>query len=217
MSYYQRLAGTSLGSFLISLTNGVLLKLSAGRLQLRNPADTTFSGLDASNVDVVNATNFKTRIQNQAAQATDWTLSLPTTAGTANQVLQTNGSGVTVWATAATTDDLPHVIEATVAFGSVSPVPVVTLPAGFQVAWTKVIVDTPFTGTANLSVGTSGNSSKYMNATDSALAYPALTVFQAASGHPSVGAPEVIDVDYSAGGASAGSARVQIAYIDPTP
>tara|TARA_R110000868_G_scaffold242882_4_gene498495 strand:- start:4906 stop:6279 length:1374 start_codon:yes stop_codon:yes gene_type:complete len=63
-------------------------------------ADGTFlikQGIDFEDTDA--GTN-KVRIQASTSLAVDWTLTLPVNDGDANQFLQTNGSGVTTWASA---------------------------------------------------------------------------------------------------------------------
>lgn len=144
-----------------------------------------------------------------------WTLTLPTSAGSAGQVLSTDGSGNTTWVSASSTAQCYTVDTTSVAFGSSSTISAFTLPANAIVVDVQVIIDTPFDGTANLSVGISGNASKYFGAGMSSLQTDATSVFSYAPGIAADASPEAIEIAYSAGGATVGAARVLVTYAVP--
>lgn len=223
--------GTSLSSFLIGLgSTGVRLKNSSGNLLLRNKAD---------NADVsVTASQFKASGDNilinsdAAGSGTDWTFQLsrnpaqtaaleiqaPPAKGTDGYVLRQKAgtaSGVLELELAAPSAGSPTIDTTTLAFGSVSPVTMFTLPAGSIIDTVKVIIDTAFNGTPSLSIGISGTTSKYLSSTQVDLTESAGTSFEV---NPNVAAPgsnESIIATYSAGGASAGSARLLVSYVSP--
>ena len=227
MSKFLDLLGTSLTQFRIAI-GGVLLKNNTGNLVVRNPGDTADAQITASqinnsgdqivlNSDAANTgADFSVTVARPAAGMTaGWTLTLPTSAGTANQVLQTNGSGVTSWAAAGNTAACATVDTTTLAFGSGATVGMFTLPANAVVLSVRVIIDTAFNGTPSLSIGISGNASKYMSATQVDLTAAANTVFEAYPGRTSVGTTEAIQAAYTAGSATAGSARMEVEYAIP--
>jgi len=89
---------------------GVVLANSSGKLAIRNATNTADAEITASklnnsgdlivlNSDATGSGNdFSCTIARSASQTASWTLTLPTTAGSSGQVLTTNGSGVTSWA-----------------------------------------------------------------------------------------------------------------------
>jgi hypothetical protein len=103
------LKGTSNSTLQIE-KGGVVLANSSGNLAIRNTTNTadaqiTTSKLNNSgdsidiNSDAIDSGNdYKLTIARSASQTASWTLTLPTTAGSNGQVLTTNGSGVTSWA-----------------------------------------------------------------------------------------------------------------------
>jgi hypothetical protein len=215
MSFYQRIAGTSVGSFVLGLL-GVKLKNNAGNLEVRNNADTGFADIQAKNVTVSNnTTGYDVTFTTSGAQAADYTLTLPADDGSSGQVLATDGNGVLSWVSAASTAAAVKVDSTTINFGDSSPVPAFNLPANAVVTAVRVIVDTAFNGTPSLSVGIAGNASKYMGSTDNNLTFTAETVFETVPGKPPVVTPEAIEIAYTAGGASAGSCRVEIFHTNP--
>lgn len=215
MSFYQRIAGTSVGSFVLSLL-GVRLKNDAGHLHVRNNADTGYADVQAKDIIVSNnTTGYDVTFTTSGAQAADYTLTLPADDGSSGQVLATDGNGVLSWVSAASTASSVKVDSTTINFGDTSPVAAFNLPANAVVTAIRVIVDTPFDGAPTLSVGIAGNASKYMGSTDNNLTFPAETVFETVPGKlPSV-TSEAIEIAYVAGGASAGSCRVEVFHCNP--
>lgn len=215
MAFWQKLTGTTLGAFIIGLT-GVRLKNSSGNLQVRNNGDTGFADAAVKDLTVSNnTTGFDVTVTTSGSQPADYTLTLPTTAGSPGQVLQTNGSGVLNWVSAASTADAVKVNSTTLNFGDIPPVAMFTLPANAVVHSVRVINDTPFDGTPSMSVGISGNASKYLGSGDVALTFPAETVFETNPGKAPVGGTEALEIAYSAGGATTGTARVEVHYSNP--
>lgn len=220
---------TMMGYFRIGGPAGVRLKNSSGNLLVRNPGDSADAEVTAAKVNVSGETII---INSDAAGAgADWaynltrptsgmtaavTLTLPPDDGTANQVLQTDGSGNLSWASAGSTAACISVDTTTVAFNSSSPVTMFTLPANAVVERVRVVVDTAFdaTGPAALTVGKSGTTAKYMGSGDSDLT--ATGVYEVCPGVEPLGSTEALIVTFSAGsGGAAGSARVEVEYTIP--
>ena len=80
----------------------------------------------------------------------------------------------------------------------------------------EVVIDTPFTGTPSASVGISGTVSKYMAATQLDLTAAAATSYVVNPSLAASGTAESLIITYSAGGASAGSARALVTYSVPS-
>jgi hypothetical protein len=90
-----------------------------------------------------------------------------------------------------------------------------TLPPDAVVRRVAVVVDTAFDGTPSLSVGVTGTTSKYMGSTQVDLTAAAGTVFEADPGLDADGSSEDLIATYSAGGATAGAARILVEYGVP--
>lgn len=207
---------------------GVRLKNSSGNLLVRNVGDSadaqaTMSKLNVSG-DVVDINS------DAASTGADWkytlqrptsgmvaavTLTLPVDDGTPNQVLATDGDGVTSWISAASTSACDKMDTSSLAFGTASPLALFTTGSGDIIDEIEVIVDTAFNGSPTLSIGISGTASKYMASTEVDLTASAGTIF---SVHPGLGAQgaESLIATYAAGGASAGAARIIVHYGTPS-
>lgn len=223
---FADLIGTTLGYFRIGKT-GPRLKDNAGDLDVRNSADSADAAVTAEQFKassdtglVINSdatgtgADWKVSIARPATGMTaDWTLTVPDSPGSPNQVLQTDGSGTTVWVDAASgATDISD--STTVTFGSTTPVAMFTLPANAVILSVNCIVDTVFDGTASLTVGVVGDTAKYMGAADNDL--QEIAVWQTNPGAEPVGAAEALIVTYADGGATAGSARVLVNYSVPS-
>ena len=214
MSAWSKLTGTQVGKFLLGLT-GVTLKNNAGNLEVRNNADTAFATVKASEVTVFNNTaGFGNTLRTQATQAADVVYDLPLTDGSPGQVLSTDGSGLLDWISASSTASSWKVDTTSVAFGSGSTISMFTLPANAVIESVVVIVDTAFDGTANLSVGISGNASKYFGSGDALLQIA--DRYEVPNQLDADVASEALEVSYSAGGATVGDARVLVSYAIPS-
>lgn len=146
------------------------------------------------------------------------TLTFPVGAGTNGYVLSTNGSGTLSWIdvgtpaaalarwTAATT---------TVNFDSGATIAGDSIPINSVIDKVQVIIDTAFDTAATISVGITGNTTKYMATTDSALNFAATSVFEVHPGLPAEGSATAISIGYTAASATVGSARVIVTYAAP--
>jgi hypothetical protein len=129
--------------------------------------------------------------------------------------LSTNGAGILSFISAGSTADRVGCDTTTLAFGDTSPKAMFTLPANAVVNCVRVTIDTTFNGTPTLSVGTSGTPSKYVASTQVDLKQPALTQFEIYPAIAANASTEALQITYAAGGATAGSARVELFYCNP--
>lgn len=225
---FSDLWGTTKAYFKIGGSAGVRLKNNAGNLEVRNTGDTADATITTSKVNVsgdavdINSdaagtgADWKYTLQRPASGMTAAVvLTLPIDDGTAGQVLRTDGSGVLSWASAADTALALKLDSTSLAFGSTSPVAMFNTGAGDIIEYLLVIIDTPFNGTPSASVGIAGSTSKYAAAADFDLTAAAGTVFMIHPGLPAQGAESLITT-YSAGGATAGAARIVVHYATPT-
>lgn len=228
MAFWTDLIGTLRQTLKIGGSTGVTLKNSSGNVVVRNSGDTADSELTTSKLNnsgdsvVLNSdatstgADWKITLQRPASGMTaDVALTLPPDDGSPNQVLQTDGSGVLSWTSAASTSHLTANDTTTLAFNTASPLTLFTLPANAVIDEAEVVIDTAFNGTPTLSLGISGNTSKYMGSTENDLTQAAETRFITRPGKQASGSTEALIATYSAGGASAGSARIIIRYSVP--
>ena len=226
MALWQDLAGT-LGAFMKIGLTGVRLKNSSGHLLVRNTGDSADAAVTASQVKI-SGENFEIN-SDAAGSGADWkytiarptsgmgaavTLTLPVDDGTADQVLKTDGSGALAWVAAGNTALAEKVDTTTLAFGTSSPLTLFTDGAADVLNAVRITIDTAFDGTPSVSIGIAGTTSKYMAATEVDLTAAAGTVFEVHPGKAAQGA-EALIATYSAGSASAGSARIEIFYDTP--
>lgn len=215
MPAIQKIIGTSSATWLHDAVTAtaVLFKQTAGKFLFRNKTDTSYAPIGVLTLDVNGAGGFKTTL-GAGTQGGDLTITFPTTAGSASQVLQTNGAGITSWVSAGSTAALVSEDTTSLAFGTASPLVMFTLPVNAVVKTCRVIVDTAFNGTATMSVGVAGTTSKYMGTGDIDL----LTAnsYEVSPDLVADGTTNALIVTYSAGGASAGAARIVLAYSIPS-
>lgn len=102
------------------------------------------------------------------------------------------------------------------AFGTVSPLAMFTLPINAVVMNVTVVIDTPFNGTPSLSVGVTGTLSKYLSSTQVDLTAAATVIFEIEPGLAAIGTTESIIATYAAGGATAGAGRILVSYSTPS-
>ena len=224
---FSDLWGTTKAYFKIGGTTGVRLKNNTGNLLVRNTDDSADAEVTASKVnisgDVVDLNS------DAAGAGADWkftlqrptsgmtaavTLTLPVDDGTAGQVLSTDGSGVLSWASAGSTSLADKLDTTSLAFGTASPMAMFTTGAADIVDYIDVVIDTAFDGTPTMSVGITGQTSKYLSTTDVDLTAAAGTVFTVHPGLDAAGA-EALITTYSAGGAAVGAARIIVHYATP--
>jgi hypothetical protein len=225
---YQKLDGTVQSKFaLASAAGGVVLKDVSGNLVIRTTGDAAYATITASVLKVTadaglvlnsdaagSGADWALTVARPATGMTAaWTLTLPTSAGSPNQVLQTDGSGNTTWVDAAS--GATDVTDTTsFAFGSGATTAMFTLPANAIILDIGVIVDTAFDGTPSASVGISGNTSKYVGSGDINLT--AAAGWWVTPNLPADTASEALIISYSAGGATTGAARVVVNYSIPS-
>jgi hypothetical protein len=211
MSSWLKIVGTQAGKFVLGLT-GVTLKNNSANLQVRNNADSAYAAVEAGNV-VVNGSSYGVTLSASASQAANYALTLPVDDGSPNQVLVTDGAGVLSWQSAASTADHWKVDTTSFAFGSGSTVSMFTLPANSVIDKVTVIVDTAFDGTPSMSVGVSGNASKYVASGDTLLTVA--DRYDVPNQQAAVGTTEALEIAYTAGGATVGAGRVLVSYAVP--
>ncbi len=224
------LLGTTFDKLQVGIgTTAVSIKQVAGKLRARNKADSADAPVVGSviaasgdflelNEDAVGAAaDWKYTLARPAAGMTAArTITLPPDAGTAGFALSTDGAGNTSWVAIAAGNDKVITDTTTLAFGSVSPLAMFSLPANAVIHGVTVVIDTAFNGAPSLSVGIAGTVSKYLGATSVDLTQAAATSFDVEPGLASVGAIEALIATYAAGAAAAGSARILVAYSIPS-
>lgn len=227
MGLFSDLFGTTKAYFKIGGTAGVRLKNSSGNLLVRNTGDSADANLTAALVSIsgdvfeINSdaagtsADWKYTIQRPTSGMTAAVvLTLPVDDGTANQVLQTDGSGVLSWASAGSTAACIKTDTTSLAFGTSSPAAMFTTGGSDIVEWIDVIIDTAFDGTPTATVGISGTTSKYSATSDIDLTQAAGTQFKIHPAKAAQGA-EALILTYVAGGATAGAARFLVNYSTP--
>jgi hypothetical protein len=227
MSLWLDLTGTVSSYLKIGLA-GFRLKNVSGNLAVRNTDDTADAEITASKVNasgdtvVINSdaagsgADWKLSLARPASGMTaDVTLTLPANGGSDGQVLKTNGSGVMSWVSAGSTAQCLTLDTTELAFGSGSTISAFTLPANAVVQYVETVIDTAFDDTPSVSVGISGSASKYLSSTQVDLTATAKTVFRVHPGEAASGTSEAIEIAYSAGSATAGAARIIVAYAVP--
>lgn len=227
MGIFSDLLGTLRSTFKVGGTTGVVLKNSAGNLLVRNTGDSADAALTASQVNVSGnvlelnsdaasaGADWKLTLQRPAAGMTAAVvLTLPVDDGSPSQVLQTDGSGVLSWASAGSTANAEKKDTTSLAFGTASPLSLFSTASGDILSKVEVVIDTPFNGAPSLSIGITGTTSKYMSTSDVDLTAAATTVFLVHPGLPAAGV-EALIATYTAGGASAGAARILITRVTP--
>lgn len=233
MAVWKNLRGTLGSLFGLGLT-GPQLKDESGELAVRDAADADYEALRTLLVKVFGddielnagaagsgADRKMTIRRPSSGMANDITVVLPAGNPTPGQVLsvQSFGSNIVVLEYTTVAGGPTNILgtdSTTLANGDTSPVAMFTKPANAIVAKVRVIPDTPFNGTPQLSIGIAGQTSKYMASNQNDLTAAAGTVFEVDLGLPPTGGTEDLIATYSAGGASAGSARILVDYVVPS-
>lgn len=230
MGWYNDLAGTTNVSFLVGTAN--ILKAISGGFSFRNLADNAdakiqVSTLEASNdsilinYDAANSGNDWTfSLARNPAQTAALTLQAPAAKGTDGYVLrQKAGTSANIieleLAAVGVTSQCISVDTTTLAFGSASPLTLFNTPANAVIHKIEIIIDTQFNGTPTVTIGVSGSTSKYMTAGQSVLTSIAGSSYEANPRLPAT-AGESLIATYSAGGSTAGSARILVYYSVPS-
>jgi DNA/RNA endonuclease YhcR with UshA esterase domain len=224
---WPNLLGTSETKLGIGFT-GPKLKNTAGNLVVRNAGDSADANVTAAKVSA--SGNSMEWNSDATSAGSDWmytisrpaagmtaavSLTLPVDDGTANQVLQTDGTGTLSWATSSDTSSCLTQNSTSMAFGSSSPTTLFTLPANAVIDKVSIIVDTAYNGTPSISVGITGTASKYVGSTQVDLTAAPGTRFDIHNSLDGVGTTEALIATYSAGGATAGASRVIVSYSVP--
>ncbi len=230
LRFISDFAGTALTKFQVGLGSaGLALKVVSSKFRARNVADSADAPLVGS---VIAASGDFLELNEDAASAgADWkytlarpstgmtaarTITFPADAGTNGFALATDGAGNTSWVAVPSGSDQLKTDTTALAFGSGATVAMFNLPATAIITGVHVIIDTPFNGTPTVSIGIAGTTSKYTAASQVDLTAAAATTFDV---EPSLAAPgsiEAIIATYSAGGASAGAARIITSYVIPS-
>jgi hypothetical protein len=226
------LLGTVFSKFQIGI-GGPNLKNNAGTLESRNAADTAYAAIAAllfktygndfelNSAATGSGADWKYTLRRPSTGMThDLTVVLPATDPAVGQALTVASFAANVitlqWTTVAAGTDKSVYDTTALAFGTASPVAMFNLPANAVYLSTKVIIDTPFNGTPSLAIGISGNTAKYLAATQVDLTAAAGTVFDITPGLAASVSIEALIATYAAGGATAGAARLLVAYVIPS-
>lgn len=232
MARWMDLVGTTIGKIKLGI-GGPQVKGVSGDVAARNAADAAYAAMRMSLVKV-----FGDDIQLNAGSAgsgADWmmtirrpstgmthdlTVVMPSADPAPGQVLTVvsfTGNVVALgYVTIAAGADKTVVDVTNLAFGDSSPITMFSKPNGAQVELVKVVLDTPFDGTPTLSVGISGQTSKYLPTTAVDLTDTLANVsFEHSANLPPSGA-EALIATYAASGATAGAARILVFYENPS-
>ncbi|MHC5746765.1 MAG: hypothetical protein ACYTXT_33720 [Nostoc sp.] len=211
---------------------GVRLKNNAGDLQVKNAADSAFTKVTASQFESINDIGLVIN-SDAATSGADWkitlarpssgmtanyTLTLPTSAGSPSQVLTTDGSGNASWSTPSGggSSNGQLVDTTSLAFNSASSVSMFTLPANAVISRVEVVIDTAWaTGSATMTVGVSGTTSKYAGSNLIDLYGTAKDIYISTPGEQANASAESLIITYAASTATAGAARVLVYYSNP--
>lgn len=229
---FTDLLGTVLQKFQIGI-GGPQIKNNAGTIEGRNAADAAYTAIAAllfktyGNDFELNSgaagagADWKYTLRRPSTGMThDLTVVFPATDPAVNQALTVASFAANVitlqWTTVAAGTDKPVYDTTSLAFGSASPLAMFNLPANAVYLSSQLIIDTPFNGAPSLSIGIVGNTAKYVAATQVDLTAAAGTVFEITPGQAANGSIEALIATYAAGGASAGAARIIVAYVIPS-
>ena len=218
-SNWMKLVGTQVGHFILGLA-GVRLKNNAGGLHVRKNADDGFAPVTAETVGIQNnaAGAAPTVLKTSPAQVDPLQLVFPPDIGAPGDVLATDGAGNLSWEPAGGSTSMKWSADSTLlGFGSTAVVPMFALPIGAQIDRVDVIVDVAFDGAAaQMSVGVNGASaSKYVAAADVDLKKVGRYTIPSTE-LPVAGAPEALEIAYSASGSTIGSARTIVTHTTPS-
>lgn len=223
------LFATALNYFQIGISSTALrLKNVSGVLRVRNKADNADAAIVASKLSASGddlelnegaagsgSDYLYTLRRPSSGMSADVVLVLPVDNGSPAQALLTDGDGNLYFGTVAGGDDKTVVDTTTVGFGASSPVAMFTKPANAVSMLARIIVDTAFDGTPSMSIGISGNTSKFVPSTAIDLTTTGIYEYDM-SDVAAVGSTEAVIATYSAGGASVGSARILFEYSIPS-
>ena len=218
-----------LGTALQFGINGLQLKNTGGKIRARNAADDADVPLVGSSIQ---ASGDSLVLNEDAAGAgADWsmtisrpdtgmtqnlTFKMPANYGTADFVLKTDGAGNLSWGASATATNLEATDTTDLAFNSTGTVAMFQLPANAVVRLVAIVIDTAFNGTPSLSIGVTGQLSRYLGSTQVNLTAAAGTVFEVDPATAAELTAQDLIATYSAGGATQGAARMLVSYVIPS-
>lgn len=218
MGIWQDLLGTTATFFRIG-KGGPGIKNNSGVLEVRNAGDTAYSSIKAGQVDIDANSNTLT-LDAISTLAANTVVRFPGKSTDGFFLRQKAGTPANEiefeFAAVANSADKVSVDTTDLAFGASSPVTLFTLPANAIVDNVTVIVDTAFNGTPSLTIGITGTTAKYMAAQQVDLNSAANTPWIAHPGLTANGSAENLIATYTAGGATAGAARILVKYVVPT-
>lgn len=202
---------------------GLRIISSGTRFLFRNAADSAdvpirVSRLDVSGDDIVlgSEDTEKLTLSRDGAMADPLIIILPTEKPTDGSILtsaagEDPGTVRLVFTEPSGTSSNVICDETEFAFGSTGTLAMFTLPAGATIDRVVVIPDEPFDGTPTISIGITGELSKYVPST----AVDLLAVDVGFEVHPFLPppvAPEDLIATYSAGGSTEGEGRILVYY-----
>lgn len=208
-NYIVDLIGTFKNTFRIATT---MWKDNSGQLEALNKDGVTAIPVKASSLKMKGATSGESELQ--APVTSGVVLVLPNSQGASGQALLGDGAGNLYFATVGTGGNQVKIDEQVINFGSSSPVVIFAAPAGVTIEKVLVEIETSFDGTPTLSVGIVGTPAKYMGTGDNDLTDVVNTTFEVSPIEEETLA-QTVQVTYVAGGATVGSARVQVMYVNP--
>lgn len=225
MALWSDLKGTTSSLFKIS---SIFLKQISGGLAVRDTNDSADAEITASKVNVsgntlvinsdaaASGSDYSITVSRPTSgMSANYTLTMPVDDGTPGQVLVTDGSGVLSWTAAGgDTSACLKVDSTTLAFGASSPVTLFTTPSSAVINKIRCVIDTSFNGTPTVTIGITGQTSKYVGSTQFVLTGTAGDVYEV--NLEAASSAENLIATYSAGGASAGSARILVSYEVPS-
>lgn len=231
MSYFSNLLGTLSSKFQLG-KGGPQLKANAGAIEARNAADSAYAAFRAVLVQVfgndieLNAgaagagSDWTLTVRRGDGQTEDLVLKLPATTPTPGQVIavDTVAAGVVTlyYMNVAGGDDAVKLDVTDLAFGDASPKAMFTLPANAEATDLEVVILESFDGAPSMSIGVTGELSKYMGTGDVDLTAAAGTVFHVKLGLEADASPQDLIATYVQGGAIQGAARIRTFYA-PDP
>lgn len=214
--------GTIRNTFRIGLS-GPILKNVSGNLAVRTTGDSSDAQITASQVNVSGnsivlnsdgsntGTDYSVVIARPTTGMTGaYTLTVPVDDGSPGQVLSTDGSGATSWTTVGSTPDKLTLDTTSFTAASSSTIALFTLPANATIVAMRVIVDVTFNANnSNISIGVTGNLSKYFASNQSDL-----STFAKYEVYPNnlPGASENLIATFAVGASTAGSGRIEVEY-----
>jgi hypothetical protein len=209
--YLVDLAGTFQSLFQIG---AVALKDNSSILEARNEEDTTYIPTASSRHDFKATAGGKVELQAPAALAVTKTFTLPIADGSTGDVLSTDGLGNLSFVAVATGANQIKTQSEQILFGTSSPIIIFTPPNNSTISKVIVDVDIAFNGTTPLlSVGISGDTTKYMNSTENKL--KKIGSYEVTPNYQEDGTPDQIIITFVSSGSSAGQCQVTIEYSNP--